>query len=884
MANKLHHLMQQHQPHQRTPPLLSSRPPQSSHHRELLHAKMKQEAWVVRRVAELTKEGLWSSKRIPKVCERPRPKTRWDCMLQEMQWLSVDFYQERQWKKAAAKLLAHSAKDFVEKWEDVKRRVRDAEERSRRVRAGFVAGEVREFWANVGRLSKAQVEQLRHRSGLGAQEGANALCNGNLDSDDDESMMMSDDESTISEQERFEKEHLQALEKPEELVGQEVKQLCLESVQPLETLIPENYGTVLSENSSEENNLENEETKKEEDDEKEEVEEEAAAASESSEDAESLADDDDSSAEMSDLGEDAVSQEEAVSSLAEIPLEYLHDLLNEYDRSRPERAQVEEIRPVQLRPRQRKLYDDYLAKPSTQSTIEAGEVKDIAEVLSELRKICNHPRLAGTVAEDGDLASRVNLAKSFPRVADVHVHRDVLSALDYDPFKHIDLNSLNLIYRTHDFNLTAISSDRIRRFCAPKRLIEELPERANNPRAPPVPEGRLTLEIQSSTVPSGSLGLGPTRSLSRSLSLTTHVPTSEELSRLRMSSSSNSSAPSSSSTAFHPGSLSVIARFNERRCKAMPLYGQDLLSALSIVDCVKPTRTRFKGSSYVNCLHAERGFKPSSSKSNREGHGDFRHKTSGLTALVATVHTFINTHSDFYARVLLQCSFPVILSQGWSLSVQKLQHHVIPTLNDLSAKYKVPLKCSGKLERHQHTIPRPFPSDLDDSSKLSELDKLLQEIRGQGEKAVVFCEMEGMLYLVREYLHRRHYPFVYLSSDGRKSDRLKQLSRFTMRGDHVCLLLSASTKTSARMSGLIPSNIANVIFVDSAAGVSTTESRRWCRILARAAKHRLTVHRYDVVFVMMSLTNCLFLLIVQIFKKKNAYFNLLLLLLFHRLC
>ena len=39
---------------------------------------------------------------------------------------------------------------------------------------------------------------------------------------------------------------------------------------------------------------------------------------------------------------------------------------------------------------------------------------------------------------------------------------------------------------------------------------------------------------------------------------------------------------SKSNQAFHKDSLNVIAKFNERRCHGMPLYGQDLIQALTI--------------------------------------------------------------------------------------------------------------------------------------------------------------------------------------------------------------------------------------------------------------------------------------------------------------
>merc|ERR1719510_44083 len=35
--------------------------------------------------------------------------------------------------------------------------------------------------------------------------------------------------------------------------------------------------------------------------------------------------------------------------------------------------------------------------------------------------------------------------------------------------------------------------------------------------------------------------------------------------------------------AFHKDSLNVIAKFNERRCHGMPLYGQDLIEVSTIV-------------------------------------------------------------------------------------------------------------------------------------------------------------------------------------------------------------------------------------------------------------------------------------------------------------
>merc|ERR1711894_671326 len=120
--------------------------------REQFYEKCRQEPFVVRTIAHLSREGLWSQKRLPKVCERPRPRTHWDSILGEMQWLAVDYHQERKWKKAAAKILAYSAKEYVEQWEERKRLKEEHRIKRSRTIAKFVAGEIQRFWQTMRSL------------------------------------------------------------------------------------------------------------------------------------------------------------------------------------------------------------------------------------------------------------------------------------------------------------------------------------------------------------------------------------------------------------------------------------------------------------------------------------------------------------------------------------------------------------------------------------------------------------------------------------------------------------------------------------------------------------------------------------------------------------
>ena len=57
----------------------------------------------MQKITELRKEGLWSTRRLPKVQEAARGKAHWDYLLEEMRWLAADFAQERKWKKIGAR-------------------------------------------------------------------------------------------------------------------------------------------------------------------------------------------------------------------------------------------------------------------------------------------------------------------------------------------------------------------------------------------------------------------------------------------------------------------------------------------------------------------------------------------------------------------------------------------------------------------------------------------------------------------------------------------------------------------------------------------------------------------------------------------------------------
>lgn len=127
---------------------------------EQVSLKAKEEAYVLQRVQELKREGLWMGTRLPKLAEPQRHKTHWDFLLEEMQWLSADFANERKWKKSAARKCARMVQNFFREKELAALKAEKAQEQNLKRIAGFIAKEIKTFWANVEKVVEIK-QQVR---------------------------------------------------------------------------------------------------------------------------------------------------------------------------------------------------------------------------------------------------------------------------------------------------------------------------------------------------------------------------------------------------------------------------------------------------------------------------------------------------------------------------------------------------------------------------------------------------------------------------------------------------------------------------------------------------------------------------------------------------
>jgi hypothetical protein len=774
--------------------------------RDQVVEKLRQEAWVTRRINDLAREGLWSDRRLPKVCERPRLRTHWDGVLSEMQWLAVDFHEERQWKRSAAKMLAYSAKAYVEQLADRRAKVAAAREKRHRKIAKFMAGQVLLFWNSIfintenaasltspsylnnSRVKFSLNEEVTKNSELllfgGEASSESGVCN--LDDDDEEEyvsdifeedgdlieFLSEDDESTIEEQEAFEAANKAGLD-------DEVVVLEEDNSKPIDAVLASAFpGYDLSNCSV--------------------IDEEQHDSSISSADeneADSDEDDDDDEEE-----------------------EYLF-------------SDSERVINLPLSNKQRKLYDDYLSSSSSRSALDNGEAKGIAAVLQTLRKICNHPQLV----EDDIMVPDTDESFATPRLADdLRIPSLVAKAREHDPWINFDLAALNFVFFTHESSLTAITYDRVRKCCAPKALIEELPSQTSELTVPTVPAARLELdlEIYDSIINSRPLQQQP-RTTRRNSSTTDQ--------------------------AFHKDSLNVIARFNERRCNGMPLYGQDLIEVLTIVsseaDCLPPnmaTSTVWKGSGFTPPTQQQTTleslpnnlatpFWPFFAAAKQRPSKTSRSRWLRTTSATNTSNHLAHIHSD-YNRLVdgLHLVPKVQLVAGWNPNVAALTAKHFPFMEAVkvarrnAAQHLPPLPSSSPFTSLVASVKHKKLRQM--SSKLTKLDSMLQGFRRNGERALVFCEMPEMLAMLAIFMHSHHYPFIFLDPEAGLKERLQLIEEFSTRS-HFLVLLS-SPQASHLVNNLRKfnghANIRNVVFFDSNINnnnhhTTSVDSLEWCR-------------------------------------------------------
>lgn len=93
--------------------------------------------------------------------------------------------------------------------------------------------------------------------------------------------------------------------------------------------------------------------------------------------------------------------------------------------------------------------------------------------------------------------------------------------------------------------------------------------------------------------------------------------------------------------------LERLSRFNTRRCEACPIYGSDLIKAVTVVDDTNSKGLPWRGMGYVHCLNAVH---------LRSHPKHYWNQTQELANLVYTPESLIQRLRDILTRYEPVCS------------------------------------------------------------------------------------------------------------------------------------------------------------------------------------------------------------------------------------
>ncbi|KAL6060479.1 Pharynx and intestine in excess protein 1 [Balamuthia mandrillaris] len=194
---------------------------------------------------------------------------------------------------------------------------------------------------------------------------------------------------------------------------------------------------------------------------------------------------------------------------------------------------VEHVLPCKLSKRQRLLYEEFINNSTTQEKLASGNFISIANVLMQLRKVCNHPDLF----EGRPIISPLDMEPLVYCTSPA-----VVGLLDTDPRKDISLSFMNLIFSGNEQHMSMWQAQRTSQLHVDPFSIRSL--------------GPSFTAAEQQRQPLSALLLPPPSNLVRHRR--------DEL------------------CAFY----AHLAYLNEWRCAAKPLYGWDLRRCLTMADAI----------------------------------------------------------------------------------------------------------------------------------------------------------------------------------------------------------------------------------------------------------------------------------------------------------
>lgn len=451
----------------------------------------------------------------------------------------------------------------------------------------------------------------------------------------------------------------------------------------------------------------------------------------------------------------------------------LRRLKADVEKQLPKKKEI--IKYCRLSKRQRFLYEEFMSLSKTKETLASGNFLSVINVLMQLRKVCNHPNLF----EPRPIISpfRMNsIAYKIPGL--------LMTPLDYDPNIHVNLASLQLLLADTGSSLTSVARDYIMSRKVPRvKLLEELDEDKTSETSSETQEDRSSV-----------------MDVEESMDAVHSEKILEAYSSLKCA-----------QTADRKARLEFVANINDTRCdKIHSAYFSDLQDVLNLNNLDRLVR-----SSGFNVFSNGNGRTLCSLLNNVRSNPRYKldHLTSLLDEIIKSPEQVVGELCNIIDRYIF--CVPGVSATPISLHVthhspSKMVREVLmqKTLyNVLTPKFDFLNKIIVNMRM---TFPELRLIEYD-CGKLQALGQLLNDLKVNDHRVLIFTQMSRMLDILEQFLNYHGHTYLRLDGATRIDQRQILMERFNNDKRIFCFILS----TRSGGIGVNLTGADTVIFYDS---------------------------------------------------------------------
>jgi hypothetical protein len=244
--------------------------------------------------------------------------------------------------------------------------------------------------------------------------------------------------------------------------------------------------------------------------------------------------------------------------------------------------------------------------------------------------------------------------------------------------------------------------------------------------------------------------------------------------------------------------LKIMAQINERRCSAVPLYGEDFRRVVTVFD------------KYSNIISSWKSDESKTIDTECDSNQDM---STCIKDLVHSPERRIKQMADICDRFIFYV--PAVRAPEPQMKVW----HPPPSTywGEHEQKKKLASLLSGPataLHRIASAMVTQFPDPRliqYDCGKLQTLDKLLRRLKSEGHRVLIFTQMTKMLDVLEAFLN--FHGHIYLRLDGTTKVDQRQLLMERFNGDTRIFVFILSTRSGG--IGVNLTGADTVIFYDS---------------------------------------------------------------------